>query len=121
MPWNVTTTAATVPEVNEVVNRVATTPEGATPAGDFRETPDVLDGDRGSASEAQRQALRPRDMAAPFAQRRPAHGRGWGVYRWGVERTESGWPRWRRRTDRNGAVQDLFGALAFALIWMWFW
>lgn len=123
LPLNVTTTAANVPEVNELVDLVDTTPEVATPAGDFRETPDVLYGDRGYDSEPHRQAMRQRDIEAQFAKRRTAHGSGLGVYRWVVERTVSWLHTFRRlrlRTDRNGDVQDAFVALASSLICMWF-
>jgi transposase len=123
LPLNVTTTAANVPEVNEVLDLVDTAPEVVTAAGESRQNPDTLYGDRGYDSEPHREEMRARGIDPKFAKRRTPHGSGLGVYRWVAERTESWLHTFRRlrlRTDRNGEVHDAFATLASALICMWF-
>jgi transposase len=123
VPLNVTTTAANVPEVNEVVGLVDTAPEVVTAEGEFRQHPDVLYGDRAYDSEPHREEMRRRDIDPKVARRSTAHGSGLGIYRWVVERTESWLHTFRRlrlRTDRNDEVHDALVALASALICMWF-
>ena len=123
LPLNVTVTAASVPEVNEVLDLVDSAPEVITAEGEPRQNPDELYGDRAYDSEPHRQEMRERDIAPRFARRRTPHGSGLGVYRWVVERTASwlhSFRRLRLRTDRNGQVQDAFVALASALICSWF-
>jgi transposase len=123
LPLNVTTTAANVPEVNEVVELVDSAPAVVTAAGDLRQHPDELYGDRGYDSEPHREAMRQRGIDPHFAKRRTAHGSGLGIYRWVVERTVSwlhSFRRLRLRTDRNDQVHEAFVELGSALICMWF-
>lgn len=120
---HVLTTAANVPEVNALLDLVDEGPEVVTAQGEPRQNPDELDGDRAYDSEPHREEMRQRGIIPHFARRGTAHGSGWGVYRWVVERTVSwlhSFRRLRLRTDRNGEVQAAFVALASALICAWF-
>lgn len=123
VPLNVTVTAANVPEVNEVVGLVESTPEVLTAEGQTRQHPDTLFGDRAYDSEPHREKMRRRGIGPQFAKRGSAHGSGLGTYRWVVERTASWFHSFRRlrlRTDRNRAVHEAFVALASSLICMGF-
>jgi transposase len=123
IPLNVTTTAANVPEVNELEHLVDSAPKVVTQEGEVREHPDELYGDRAYDSEPHRERMREHGIDPHFARRRTEHGSHLGVFRWVAERTIAWLHSFRRlrfRTDRNDQVHDAFVKLASAIICCWF-
>jgi transposase len=119
VPLAATVTAANVNEVTQLLPLVEAVPPVRGKPGRPRRRPQSLYGDRGYASEANRQELRGRGIEPFIPDQRTPHGSGLGVVRWFVERTIS-WlhqfGRLRRRLDRLTELQDAFLQLACALV-----
>jgi transposase len=119
IPLSVTTTAANVPDVTQVLKVLSEMPPVGGKPGPKREKPQRLQGDRGYDSEPVRTILRWMGITPVLAQRGTPHGSGLGVYRWFVERTISwlhSFGRLRRRLDRLTEIQNAFLHLAAAII-----
>jgi transposase len=81
--------------------------------------PQLIQGDRGYASQPHRDALHRRGILTQLAHRRVPHGSGLGRTRWVVERTFAWLHRFRRlavRYERRPCVHEAFLSLACSLI-----
>jgi len=76
-------------------------------------------GDRGYDSDPHREALRDQGIEPTIARRKTAHGSGWGVFRWVVERSLS-WlhqaRRLRMRYEKRADIHEAFVKLRCGMI-----
>ncbi len=115
----VSLTAANRHDVTQRLPLVDAVPSVAGQAGHPRHRFQRAQGDRAYGSEPHRRALRRRRIQPALAKRRTPHGRGLGVYRWVVERTESWLHQNRRlkiRYERRADIHMAFLKLGCALI-----
>jgi transposase len=111
IPMTASTTAANVPDINELAPRFNAIPPIKGKPGRPRCRPDRMQGDRGYDSEPHRQGLRELGVEPLLAERGTEHGSGLGVFRWVAERTLS-WlhqnRRLRIRYERRDDIHQAF-------------
>jgi transposase len=81
--------------------------------------PHRVHGDRGDDAPLHRRLLRAMGITPVLAKRGTPPGSGLGVYRWGVERTLSWLPQYRRlrvRYERRSDIHEAFLSIGYALI-----
>jgi transposase len=119
VPVGVRLDAANRPDVEQLLPLMDAVPPIRGKPGRPRRRFDVVQGDRGFDSEANRGGVRARGGEPLIARRRTPHGSGLGKYRWVVERALSWLHQYRRlkiRYERRDDVHEAFLALACALI-----
>jgi transposase len=118
-PLVIDVSAANVPEVNRLMEVVASVPPVRGQPGRPRRRPERLYADRGYDSDPHRAKLRSRGIEPVIARRRTAHGSGLGVFRWVVERTIAwlhGFRKLRLVTEKGLDMQYAFLTLAHGVI-----
>ena len=93
-------------------------PVRGRPGAPLAKPPEVI-ADRGYDSDPHRARLAARGIRPTIGRRRTAHGSGWGMFRWVVERTVSWLHQARRlrvRYDRRADVHEAFVKLRCGMI-----
>jgi transposase len=119
VPVAVRLDAANRPDVEQLLPLMDRVPAVRGKPGRPRRRFDLVQGDRGFDSEANRDGARERGSEPLIPKRRSPHGSGLGRYRWVIERAESWLHQFRRlkfRYERRDDIHEAFLALACALI-----
>ena len=112
-------TGANRHDVTQLQALVEAIPPVRGKVGRPRHRPEILLGDRGYDSQAQREWLRARGIEPWLAKRNVPHGSGLGVDRWVVERTLAWLHQFRRlrcRYERRDDMHEAFMTLGCILI-----